>query len=433
MELVQVGLVLLIIVALLLGSGVWIAISLLGIGWIAIETFTSVPTLKAIGSSVWGSSASWTLAALPLFIWMGEILFRTRLSQEMFRSIAPWVGWLPGRLLHVNVLGCAVFAAVSGSSAATVATVGKMSIPELKARGYDQTLAIGSLAGSGTLGLLIPPSIIMIVYAVAAEVSLIRMFIAGILPGALVVALFMGYLVIVSLIRRDVAPPLAEPMSFRQKLAATRELLPILLLIGGVIGSIYLGIATATEAAAMGVIGSLLLSGLTGSLTKDSFTASLMGATRLSCMICFILAGAAFLSTAMSYTGIPQALAAWVGGMDLNPYLLIAALCVLYIIMGCFIDGISMIVLTTSVVLPLVTAAGFDLIWFGIFIILVVEMAQITPPLGFNLFVIQGMTGQNIFSVARAALPFFGLMVLAVVIVTLVPEIATWLPSTMNR
>ncbi|MEM8852933.1 MAG: TRAP transporter large permease subunit, partial [Pseudomonadota bacterium] len=287
MELVQIGLFLLIIVAFLLGSGLWIAVSLLAVGWIAIETFTTVPTLKAIGSSVWGSSASWTLAALPLFIWMGEILFRTKLSQNMFRSIAPWVGWLPGRLLHVNVLGCAVFAAVSGSSAATVATVGKMSIPELKERGYNQRLAIGSLAGSGTLGLLIPPSIIMIVYAVAAEVSLIRMFIAGILPGLLIIGLFMGYLVIVSLIKPGLAPPVATRMSLREKLSASKELVPILLLIGGVIGSIYLGVATATEAAAMGVIGALALSALTGSLTKATFVASLMGATRLSCMICF--------------------------------------------------------------------------------------------------------------------------------------------------
>lgn len=434
MDLVQVGVLLLGALVILLGGGVWIGVSLMALGWIAIEGFTTVPSLKAIGSSVWGSSASWTLAALPLFIWMGEILFRTRLSESMFRGIAPWVGWLPGRLLHVNVLGCGVFAAVSGSSAATVATVGKMSIPELRARGYDSRLSIGSLAGSGTLGLLIPPSIIMIVYGVAAEVSLIRLFIAGVLPGLLIIGLFMTYIAVRAVLNPELAPRVADRLGWWQRLRASGDLLPVLALILGVIGSIYLGIATATEAAAMGVSGALLLSWLTGSLTWANFRESLMGATRLSCMIAFILAGAAFLSTAMAYTGIPQALAGWIGGMDLNRYVLIAALCVLYIIMGCFIDGISMIVLTTAVVLPLVTAAGFDLIWFGIFIIFVVEMAQITPPLGFNLFVIQGMTGQNIFSVARAALPFFLLMVIAVVILTLVPELATWLPSTMmNR
>ena len=431
LSLVQIGLLILVVLLSLLGVGVWIGVSLLAVGWFGVAFFSNAPAVKAMATAVWGSSASWTLAALPLFIWMGEILFRTKLSENMFRGIAPWVGWLPGRLLHVNVIGCGIFAAVSGSSAATVATIGKMSLPELARRGYSRDMSVGSLAGSGTLGLLIPPSIIMIVYGVAAEVSLVRLFIAGIGPGLLIIGLFSGFIAVSALVNRRIVPAREQSFSWRERLTSTRELLPVVLLIIAVIGSIYSGLATATEAAAGGVIGALLVSWMSGSLNWENLRISLMSATRLSCMICFILAGASFLSTAMAYTGVPRALAQWVVEMDLNPYVLIGALCLLYTIMGCFIDGISMIVLTTSVVLPIITAAGFDLIWFGIFIIIVVEIAQVTPPLGFNLFVIQGMTKQEIFSVARSTFPFFLLLVAAVAIITAFPEIAIWLPSRM--
>lgn len=415
-----------------LGTGVWIALSLLGVGWVGLAFFSSVPIEKSLATSMWQTTASWTLAALPLFIWMGEILFRARLSEILFRGIAPWVSWLPGRLMHVNVLGCGIFAAICGSSAATVATIGRMSLPELQRNGYDRTLSVGSLAGSGTLGLLIPPSIIMIVYGVAADVSIVRLFLAGVLPGAMLIILFMGYLAFMAIVRPAVSPRDAARMSLREKLVRSGGLLPVVALILAVIGSIYLGIATATEAAAGGVIGALVLAAWTRSLNRKMFFESLLSATTLSCMIFFILAGAAFLTTSLAYTGLPRALAGWIGAMDLNPYALIAALCVLYIVLGCFIEGISMIVLTATVVLPLVSAVGFDLVWFGIFIIIVVEMAQITPPLGFNLFVIQGLTGLNIFTVARAALPFFMLLLTGALLLTLFPEIATWLPSTMD-
>lgn len=416
----------------LLGAGVWIALSLLGVGWIGLAFFGSVPIEKSLATSMWQTTASWTLAALPLFIWMGEILFRARLSEILFRGIAPWVNWLPGRLMHVNVLGCGIFAAICGSSAATVATIGRMSLPELQRSGYDRTLSVGSLAGSGTLGLLIPPSIIMIVYGVAADVSIVRLFLAGVLPGVMLIVLFMGYLAFMAIVRPGVSPRDAARTSLREKLVRSGGLLPVVALILAVIGSIYLGIATATEAAAGGVIGALVLAAWTRSLNRKMFFESLLSATTLSCMIFFILAGAAFLTTSLAYTGLPRALAGWIGGMELNPYALIAALCVLYIVLGCFIEGISMIVLTATVVLPLVSAVGFDLVWFGIFIIIVVEMAQITPPLGFNLFVIQGLTGLNIFAVARAALPFFVLLLTGALLLTIFPEIATWLPSTMD-
>jgi len=431
LSLPQVGILLLGVLFLFLGLGVWIGIALMLVGFVGLTGFTIFPPEKVLGDAIWTSSDSWTLAALPLFIWMGEILFRTRLSENMFRGLAPWVQRLPGRLMHVNVIGCGIFAAVSGSSAATTATIGKMSLSELLARGYDRSMAVGSLAGSGTLGLLIPPSIIMIVYGVAAEVSIVRLFIAGVVPGAMLMALFSGYIMLWALFNPARTPPRDRHTNWREKVAATAELIPVMLLIVAVMGSIYGGIATATEAAAMGVVGALVLSAWGRSLTWDTFTGALMGAVRLSCMISFIIIGAAYLTKAMAYTGVPAAMAQWVGSQGFGPAAIIAALTVIYIMLGCFIDGISMIVLTTSVVLPIIQRAGFDLVWFGVFIVIVVEMAQITPPVGFNLFVIQGLTGDNIFRIARYTLPFFLLMVTAVVLLYLFPQIVLWLPSTM--
>ncbi|MBR0651737.1 TRAP transporter large permease subunit [Roseomonas terrae] len=440
MELAQTeaGLLLLGALFVFLGLGVWIGLALAMVGLVGvvvlpmlIPAMPAMPPEKVMGTAIWQSIASWTLAALPLFIWMGEILFRTRLSEDMFRGLAPWVQRLPGRLMHVNVIGCGIFAAVSGSSAATTATIGKMSLPALTQRGYHLPMAIGSLAGAGTLGLLIPPSIVMIVYGVAAEVSIVRLFIAGVLPGIMLMVLFSGYIAVWSMLNPDKTPPSDPPMSFGQKLRESGQLIPVVLLILFVMGSIYLGVATATEAAVFGVVGALALSAWGGSLNWTSFKDSLMGAVRLSCMINLILAGAAFLTQAMAYSGIPAAMAAWVGSQGFSPFMIIACLTVIYLVLGCFIDGISMIVLTVSVVLPIISSTGFDLVWFGIFIVLVVEMAQITPPVGFNLFVLQGLTGKGMFEVMRHTLPFFLLMVVAVAIVTVFPAIVTWLPQTM--
>jgi len=423
--------VLVVILFALLGSGVWVALSLIGVGYAGIALYTGVPAGQVLATSVWGASNAWALAALPLFIWMGEILFRSRLSEDLFAGLAPWMRNLPGRLLHVNVLGCGIFAAVSGSSAATAAMVGKMSLPELARRGYDTRMSIGTLAGSGTLGLLIPPSIILIVYGVAIQESIARLFIAGILPGAVLVGLFMGFIAVWSLLNPGGAPKADAGLPLREKLRRTRGLIPVILLIVGVIGSIYAGIASPTDAAAVGVFLSLLLSWLSGTLTWATFRDALMGATRTSCMIAFILAGAAFLTTAMGFTGIPRQLAAWIGGMGLSDTALLVALTLFFVVLGCFLDGISVVVLTASVIMPMVEAAGIDRIWFGIYLVLVVEMSQITPPVGFNLFVIQGLTGQNILYVARAALPFFLLLLAAVVLISLAPGIVTYLPDAM--
>ena len=421
----------LVVLFALLGCGVQIGLALLGTALVGMELFTSRPAGGAMTTTIWTASSSWTLTSLPLFIWMGEILFRTRLSADMFKGLAPWTANLPGRLIHTNVIGCAVFAAVSGSSAATCATIGKMTIPELTRRGYPDRLAIGSLAGAGTLGLLIPPSLMLIVYGVAVNESIAKLFAAGVLPGIVLALLFMGYIAVWSLLHGAAVP--AEPaLPLAQRLKAGAALLPVLLLIVAVLGSIYAGIATATEAAGLGVAGALLLAAAQGALDRASLAASLMGAVRTSSMIALILMGAAFLTLAMGFTGLPNALASWIKSLDLSPTALVAALTLFYIVLGCFLDGISCIVLTMAIIQPMIQAAGIDLIWFGIFVVVVVEMAQITPPIGFNLFVLQGMTGRQITWIARAAFPFFLCMVAMVAVLVVFPGLATWLPGRLQ-
>src|SRR5215217_72291 len=394
MDMIQISVLILLLLTGLLAGGVWIAISLMACGWVGMQFVGgNIPAGSVLATTIWGNSASWTLAALPLFIWMGEILFRTRLSEEMFRGLSPWLNWLPGRLMHVNVLACGIFGSVSGSSAATCATVAKIALPELKKRGYDDMVSLGSL------------------------------------PGALVMALYSGYIAVWSLLNPGKSPPPEPAMSFRQKLRESLNLIPVLLLIALVFLTLLLGWATATECAAWGVLGSLAIAWWSGTLTADSFWASVMGTTRITCMIMLILAGASFMSTSLAYTGIPQALALWVDSLRLSPYALIAALTVMYILLGTALDGISMIVLTTAVVIPMIKQAGFDPVWFGIFVVLVVEMAEVSPPVGFNLFVLQTMSGKDSNTVALAALPFFFLLVAAVAIITIFPSIVMALPQ----
>lgn len=414
-----------------LASGLWVALALTLTAMAALWTRPALPDAQILANSLWSASVSWDLTALPMFIWMGEILFRSKLSEDLFAGLAPLMRSLPGRLVHVNVVGCAIFAAVSGSSAATTATIGKISLPELKRRGYDEKIAMGSLAGAGTLGLLIPPSIILIVYGAAVEESIARLFIAGVVPGILLCLMFMGYVAAAAILRPSLMPAAEATVPGEGGLTAFRRILPTILLITGVIGSIYGGIASPTEAAVIGVVLSLVVARSQGALSWAEFKDGLMGATRVSCMIAFILAGAAVVTTAMGFTGLPRELAAWVGSLGLSPMALLFALTIFFMILGCFLDGISMVVLTTSVVMPLVTQAGFDLVWFGIYLVIVVEMAQITPPVGFNLFVIQGLTGHNIFRIAVATLPFFLLLAAMIVLLALFPDLALFLPRTM--
>jgi C4-dicarboxylate transporter, DctM subunit len=423
----------LFVLFLLLGTGVWIGLALLGVAFVGMELFTSRPAGDAMMTVIWRSASSWSLTALPMFIWMGEILFRTRLSEDMFKGLAPWMARLPGGLLHTNIAGCTVFAAVSGSSAATLTTVGKMTLPELIKRNYPERMVIGTLAGAATLGLMIPPSLTFIVYGVAINESITKLFIAGIVPGLVLAFLFTSYVVITSLVSKTYNPAIEERLPFLEKVKRSRFLVPVLLLIVVVIGSMYAGVATATEAAAIGVLGSLALAAGQRALTMTNFLESLMGATRTSAMIALILAGAAFLSLSMGFTGLPRALAEWIASVELSRFELLMVLLVFYIILGCFLDGISIVVLTIAIVEPMIRQAGIDIIWFGIFVVVVVEMAQITPPIGFNLFVLQGMTGHPMSYIARAALPMFMIMLAMVFLLIAFPDLATWLPDNMRQ
>jgi tripartite ATP-independent transporter DctM subunit len=429
LSLIAIGGLLLLILLLLLSGGVWIAMSLAIVGWIGQFFFVNTQPGKNLFTAFWETTASWELAALPLFIWMGEILFRTRLSEQMFEGLAPWLNRIPGRLMHTTILGCGIFGSVSGSSAATCATISKVALPELKRRGYDEQLALGSLATAGTLGILIPPSITMVVYAVAADASVIRVFLAGFVPGLLLMLLFSGYIAWWSLRHPDKVPPAEAPTSFADKLRRSGSLIPCALLILFIVWVLVAGWATATECAAFGVLGSLLIAIAGRSLSWRNFWDGLMSATRVSCMIMFILAGAAFLAKTMAFTGIPRELAEGVAALQLSPYALISVLVVVYLVLGTALDGISMIVLTSAVVLPMIQKAGFDLVWFGIFIVLLVEIAEVTPPVGFNLFVLQNMTGKDSNLIARAALPFFGCLVVCIALITVFPQLVTWLPN----
>jgi len=428
-----IGFILLCILFALLASGFWVAFTLISVSIAGMIMIGNDNFGLLFTTSTWASVSDWSLAALPLFIWMGEILFRTNLSKDLFEGLTPWLSRVPGRLLHVNILSCGIFAAVSGSSAATAATIGKMTLPELKRQGYDDKMAIATLAGSGTLGLLIPPSIILIVYGVAAEVSIGRLFMAGALPGIMLVILFMGYTAFWSYKNAKESTQSDKKYTWAEKFSSLLRLVPVGALVFFIIGSIYAGLTTPTEAAAFGVVGSLVLAATSRSLSISTFIDSLMGAVKTSCMIIFILTGAAFLTMAMGFIGLPRMLAENIALLELSPYMLLFLLTIMFIILGCFLDGISVVVLTTSVVLPMVLEAGIDPLWFGIYIVLVVEMSQITPPVGFNLFVIQSLTGRNILFVAKAALPFFFLLVAAVLIVTVFPQIVTWLPNSMSR
>ena len=434
MESLFIAFVILLLVMFYLGLGVWVFAGLLLVSTTGLVFLIDMP-LDRIGKIMAPlmirSATSWEISAIPMFIWMGELMLRTDMSDRLFRGLSPLTYHLPGRLLHTNIVGSALFAAISGSSAATTATVGKITISELSKRRYSKSLTYGSLAGAGSLGLLIPPSIVMIVYGVLAEVSIARLFAAGVLPGIMIAALYSGYVMIVSLADPKVAPPDREKPGLKDALIGFLNLIPIALLIFIVLGSIYSGIATPSEAAAVGVVATLIMIILTRQMTKDVFFDTLVSAVHTSCMIAVILIAAAFLSTAMGFLHVPQDVAKAIGALNLSPSGLIVILAVFYVLLGMFLEGISITVMSLPITLPLILAAGFDPIWFGVFLVIMVELAQITPPIGFNLFIIQGLTGTPIMKVALAAVPFFMLMCIGVVLLTLFPEIALWLPNSL--
>lgn len=416
----------------LLSGGLWIGLTLALTGTVMLALFRSIPLDKLLPQYAWNILTTQELLALPLFIVMGEILFRTRLSQALFQGLAPWAGLLPGRLLHVNVVGCSIFAAISGSSAATTQVVGRIALDELTRRGYSREIAIGSLAGAGTLGFLIPPSNIMIIYGVLGDVSILKLFTAGFVPGILLALCFMGWIMIHTAIRPGLVPAeeaALDSLSWGERFAALKDLFPAMFLIASVLGSMYGGIATPSEGAAVGVLGALIVAWIQGGLTVQALREVAIGSVLTCSMIAVILLGASILGNAAAFLGIPAAVAEFVTSLHLSPILLIGALIVFYLILGCFLDGFSMIVMTLPIVLPLVKASGFDPVWFGVFIVLVVEMAQITPPVGFNLFVIQGLTDDPLGRIARYTLPYLIIMVVFTLLVAIFPEIVLWLPA----
>ncbi len=395
----------------------------------AISIVTKIGNL--LSSSVYDSLNSWSLAALPMFILMGEILHYSSISNKLFNGLVPWLSRVPGRLLHINVAACSLFAAVSGSSAATTATVGKITLEELQSRGYSKSLAIGSLAGSGTLGFLIPPSLIMIIYGVLADVSIGRLFISGIIPGLMLATAYSFYIMLVATLNKRVVPSHKEQFTWSQRMESLKELVPVLLLITIVIGSIYSGIATPTEAASLGVIFSIMLALYFKSFDFHIFKTSLLNTIKTTVMISFIIAGAGFLSQVVGFLGIARALSEFIASLGLTPMMLIIVVSIMYIILGMMLDGISMVVMTLPIVLPIITAAGFDALWFGIFLVFMVEMSQITPPVGFSLFVIQSISKESIGYIIKATFPFFIIMILITAMVTLFPEIVFYLPNRM--
>ena len=420
------------ILFLTLAAGIWVGFSLFIVGFMGMVIFSPLPAGNNMASSVWATIEKWEYVALPLFILMGEILYRSGISEKLFKSLVPWLYRLPGGLLLMNIISCTLFAAVSGSSAATTATVGRITLAEFDKLGYDRRLAMGSLAGAGTLGFLIPPSLIMIVYAILAEVSIGKMFMAGILPGLLLSGIYSSYIIYRGIRNPAIAPRTQESYSWKERLIGLKDLAPTLILILMVLGSIYGGVATPTEAAALGVLGAAVFAIINRQMNLKIFFDCLVGAVKTNAMIMIIVVGAGFLSRVMGFLGIPATITRAITEMDLSPYMLMILLGGFYVLLGCLLDGFSIVVMTLPIALPMVTLAGFDPIWFGIYLILMVEVSQITPPVGFNLFVIQGLTDEPIVQIAKYALPFFFLMLLTTAILTIFPDIALFLPNLMT-
>lgn len=425
---------------LLLLSGLWIGFSLMasGVAGMLLFDLNLPPTLSIwdkigglLANSIWNSTNSWSLTALPLFILMGEILYRTQISTRLLNGLQPWLSNVPGKLLHINVVACSLFAAVSGSSAATTATVGKITLDELSKRGYDRGIAIGSLAGAGTLGFLIPPSLIMIIYGILSDTSIGKLFIAGVIPGLLLASAYALYIAIRAILDPTVMPEEQENYTFKDKIKSSQELFPVLLLIFIVLGGIYMGITTPTEAAAIGVVGAFGLALWFKNLTVANFRQAVLSAVKTTSMISFIIVGAAFLSQVVGFVGIARALSLYISGLGLSPYLLILVVAVMYLILGMILDGISIVVMTLPIVLPIIIAAGFDPLWFGIFLVFMVELSQITPPVGFSIFVIEAISNEKVGTILKATFPFFMIMILMVIIITAFPEIVSFLPNKM--
>ena len=432
MNLELLTLILAISLAVMLMTGQWTAFALGICGVLVLYLSKGVLGLTALSSVVWNNANSYILVAVPMFLLMGEIILRSGVSTYFYRGVVVLLGRLPGGLLHANIASCAVFSAVSGSSVATAATVGTVAIPEMLSRGYEPRTVFGSLAAGGTLGILIPPSIVLVLYGALVEESIARLFMAGVLPGLLMAGTFMIFIAGLLLLKPAYAPP-RDAGSGKSRVAEAVHVFPVLGLLVVVLGSIYAGFATPTEASALGAAGAILLAVGYGSFTRRIFTESLMATVKTTCMVALIIVCAQILSTALTYSGVSRAVSEWVMGLGLGKWQFFLALVALYLVLGCFVDGVSMIYMTLPVLLPVVKAFGFDLIWFGVILMVLIELGQITPPVGLNLFTIHAISGGAKFSaVAAGSAPYVGLMLLVIFMLCLWPEIALWLPTTMR-
>ena len=419
---------------LFLLSGVWIGVGIGMAGVITMLAFTRYPVGKMVASLSMGSLNSFVLVCLPGFILMGEILFRSGASKDLYTSISPWVVRIPGRLLHSNIISCTLFAALSGSSAATAATIGTVAVPELKRLGYQPGMVAGSLAGAGTLGLLIPPSIALIVYGVITNNSIGQLYMAGFFPGLMLALLFMLYIVAFSLVRPNLVSRDDLTYNWKDRIMGLLKILPTAGLIFLVLGLIYLGVSTPTEAAMIGVAGAVVTSIFYKTFTFKMMREAMMGTIRTSCMLFLIMMMAAVLSSSVAYLKIPTGLARIVADAGLSPGQLFIVVSILYIILGCFFDGMSIMLLTLPIIYPLmINQMQFNPIWFGVILTILIEVAQVTPPVGFNLYVIQHVSGEPITTVARYSLPFMGILILGVVLLYFFPDIALYLPQQMAQ
>jgi C4-dicarboxylate transporter DctM subunit len=425
------------IAAFMIGLHVASSLGLLGISMMAV--FADRPLYDMLGLVAWNTNTSFVLVAIPLFLLMGELLLRSGESDRMYRVLAHWLARIPGGLLHSNIAACAVFSAVSGSSVATAATIGSVALPAFRRRGYDERLVLGTLASGGALGNLIPPGIAFIVYGVMMEVSIGRLYIAGIVPGLLITALFMAVIFAFAIARPSMAP--REPaVSWGVLLRGILDLIPTAILIFLVLGTLYLGVATPTESAAFGVVGALVLAGLARKVDGPMLRATFLSTARSTAIVMLILTGAFILNTTFALLGVPYAVSKAVAAMQLTPLMTILALVALYLVLGTFMDGFSMMVTTIPVILPILKAQNFDLVWFGVLAVMLTEAALISPPEGLNLYVIQAFRQQNphlaaqgtIMDVYVGVIPFFAVYIVGILLVMIFPQLAVWLPNTMK-
>lgn len=414
----------------LLFAGVWIAVALAAAGVVGLM-MVKPALIGGLESVVWNTVDSFVLTSVPLFLLMGTVILHSGISTRFYRSLALWMNRVPGGLAQTNIVACSVFSALCGSSVATAASIGSIAIPEMKRRGYGLRPMTGTLAAGGTLGILIPPSIPLIIYGSTVSESVGRLFVAAVVPGLLMALVFVVYLAVhAKLNPAEFAPP-DPPTPLSVRLAGLKDVVPLLLLAGLIFGGIYAGVMTPTEAAGIGAAGAMVIAALYRCLSWDVVRRSLLDTLRTNAMILLIVVGAQIMSFALVSAGIPRAIVASINALQASPTLVLVLVCTMYLVLGCLVDALSLMLLTLPVVFPVMVAAGYDPLWFGIVLVLLLEIGLVTPPVGLNLFVIQGLAKADLSDVAWGSLPYVMLLLFGVVMLAVFPELVLWLPRQM--